>query len=286
MNGTILGLAGLAALVPVSRLLGRRRWQARTRALLHDLDAASVGPATTRVDLAALDTLPPPVARYLRQVLPEGAACIRAVEAAHRGTFNLSADGERWCPFRSRQRVVTQRPGFVWDGRISVFPGLAVHVHDAYVAGEGILQPAVAGLIPLASLRDRAEVARGELMRFLAEAVWYPTVLLPGQGVDWEAVDDDRVARATLVDGAVSVTLDVRFDPDGLVEVVRAAQRGRTVEGHVMPTPWECRVWDWRRHDGFLVPVTGEVAWLLPRRRLAYWRGTLTALRYETAASN
>ena len=40
-------------------------------------------------------------------------------------------------------------------------------------------------------------------MRFFA--AWYPTALLPRQGVRWEAVDD-RSARATLEEGDVTLT--------------------------------------------------------------------------------
>jgi hypothetical protein len=31
------------------------------------------------------------------------------------------------------------------------------------------------------------------------------------------------------------------------------------------------------------VPMTGEVAWLLPEGDLPYWRGTITDLRYAFA---
>ena len=30
------------------------------------------------------------------------------------------------------------------------------------------------------------------------------------------------------------------------------------------------------------VPMSGEVAWLTPDGRRTYWRGTVTALAYET----
>jgi hypothetical protein len=30
----------------------------------------------------------------------------------------------------------------------------------------------------------------GELSRYLAEAPWYPTALLPAAGIEWEPVDD------------------------------------------------------------------------------------------------
>jgi hypothetical protein len=39
-------------------------------------------------------------------------------------------------------------------------------------------------------MRGTGEIAEGQLMGFFAEAAWYPTALLPGQGVRWEAVDD------------------------------------------------------------------------------------------------
>jgi hypothetical protein len=42
----------------------------------------------------------------------------------------------------------------------------------------------------LVNLRGTPEIAQGELMRFLAEAAWYPTALLPSQGVQWKAIDD------------------------------------------------------------------------------------------------
>ncbi len=38
-----------------------------------------------------------------------------------------------WRPFRSVQEVRTHRPGFVWEARTAMAPGLTAFVHDAYV---------------------------------------------------------------------------------------------------------------------------------------------------------
>ena len=73
-------------------------------------------------------------------------------------------------------------------------------MRDAYVAGEGLLYAAPLGLFTVMDVSGQPGVAEGELMRFFAEAAWYPTALLPSQGVRWEAMDD-RTARATLADG-------------------------------------------------------------------------------------
>ncbi len=119
-------------------------------------------------------------------------------------------------------------------------------------------------------------------MRFFAEATWYPTVLLPSQGVRWEPMDD-RSARATLTDGDISVSLLFSFNDAGLVDLVRADARGRTLGGKIVPTPWQGRFWNYQERDGMQVPLDGEVAWLLPGGPKPYWRGHISAIEYTFA---
>lgn len=280
MKWLLIGLAGLLVVVIALWGLGQWRWSEKTQSLLANLEMARLALPTERFDPRELEGLPDPVVRHLRQALPPGTPIIRAADVVHEGTFNLSQTGEQWKPFTSRQRVVTRRPGFVWDGRVAMAPGLAVHVHDAYVAGEGILEPAILGLFALVNLRDRGEVARGELMRYMAEAAWYPTALLPSQGMQWEAIDA-RSARATLADGEVRLTMTFHFNDNGLIETIRAEDRGRMLDDRIIPTPWEGRMFDYQRRNGLLIPMQGEVAWLTPEGRLPYWRGTIIELRYQ-----
>jgi hypothetical protein len=56
------------------------------------------------------------------------------------------AAGEQWKPFTSRQRVVTHRPGLLWDAQVSMLPGLVVRVVDNYIAGKGLLPAGILGL--------------------------------------------------------------------------------------------------------------------------------------------
>jgi hypothetical protein len=239
----------------------------------------SIGRKTYSFD--ELIGLPAAVQNYFRAVLKDGQPIISAVYVEHSGTFNLSATGEKWKRFTSTQRVIAQRPGFDWEARIEMMPGFTARVHDAYIAGEGILHATLFGLVSLVSLRGTPEIAQGELMRFLAEAAWYPTALLPSQGVQWSAVDDFS-ANATLKDGETTLTLLFRF-ANGLITSVRAEARGRTVGGAVIPTPWEGQWSNYELHDGICIPTEGEVAWLLPEGPKPYWRGRITSVRYEFA---
>jgi len=281
-KGMLLVVLGLVVLAAAGVLYGEFRWKSGTRELRERLEAARLPIERGVFDRHELGGVPAPARRYFRAVLDDGQPIIAAVNVAHTGTFNMSETAEQWKPFTSDQRVVTRRPGFDWDARVAMMPGLRVYVHDAYVAGEGILHASVLGLASMVNLRGTGEVARGELMRFFAEAAWYPTALLPSQGVLWAAVDG-QAARATLKDGDVTLTLLFHFNEEGLIDTVRAEARGRTVGRTVVPTPWQGRFWNYAMRDGIRVPLDGEVGWLLPEGTKPYWRGRITTLSYEFA---
>ena len=280
----VLGVILLAAAAGFAALAayGTSRWRAGTRELRARLEATRVPIQPRIVDFRELESLPAPVQRYFRKVLKDGQPMVAGARVKHRGTFNIGDTTNRWKPFTSDQRVVTRRRGFDWDARVAMMPGVPVRVHDAYVAGEGILHAAWLGLVSLVNLRGTDDVAGGQLMRFFAEAAWYPTALLPSQGVRWERVDD-RSARGILVDGAVTLSMHFTFSEQDFIDTIRADARGRAVGGKVIPTPWQGRFWNYDERDGMQVPLNGEVAWLLPEGPKPYWRGRIAQIAYEFA---
>ncbi|WP_296494458.1 DUF6544 family protein, partial [Rhodoferax sp.] len=246
------------------------------------VDARGRLPSLARFDPWELEGLPAPVQRYFRAVLTDGQPIIAAANLEMAGTINLSATAEQWKPFTSRQRVVTRKPGFLWDAEVAMFPGLPAHVEDSYIAGHGRLIAKVLGLFTVAESQGTGEIARGEFMRYFAESPWYPTALLPSQGVRWQAVDD-ACANATIVDGPITLTLLFRFNDAGLIASVRAESRGAGVgkDGIMEMLPWDCALSGYQRQDGMLIPMIGEAAWVRPEGRKVYFVGHVKKLSYE-----
>jgi hypothetical protein len=279
---TLWIILALAIGIVGALIYGSRRWQAATDEM-HSIMEAARRPIEPKIYHAnELIGLPAPVQRYFRTALTDGQPMIMAVTVEHTGTFNMSLNEPQWKPFTSTQRVITQRPSFDWEARIAVMPGIPAHVHDAYIAGEGILHASLFGLVSVANMRGTPEAAHGELLRWFAEAAWYPTALLPSQGVQWEAVDAHS-ARATMQDGDTSVTLLFRFNENELIDSVRAEARGALIDGVNVPTPWEGRWSRYELRDGMRIPTEGEVAWMLPAGTWPYWRGRITNIVYEFA---
>lgn len=249
------------------------------------LEDARVPAPVTSCDALELSSLPAPVQRYFKAVLADRQRMVEAADLEQTGSFMLSETTGQWKPLTASQHIVTHRPGFDWNARIAIMPGIWVRVHDGYFAGEGVLHAALFGLLSKVNLRDRGELARGELMRFFAEAPWYPTALLPSQGIVWVPVDDHS-ARATLKDGDISLTLLIRFGHDDLIAEVHAESRARSVGITTESMPWQGRFWNYAVREGMRVPLEAEVEWLTPTGAKPYCRVQITTLNRICAMSH
>jgi hypothetical protein len=286
--GLVVGVIAIAAAVLTA--FGSKRWADHMAVLARGLEAArneGTGKPphpndTTHYDPHELEGLPAPVQRYFRAVLTEGQPIVSAVTIKMTGTINMSATAEQWKPFTSKQRVVTRRAGFMWDAQISMLPGMKVRVVDSYIAGKGLVQAAMLGLFTVADMGGGGEMARGEFMRFFAETPWYPTALLPSQGVQWAAVDGTS-ANASINDGPVTLTLLFHFNDAGLIHSVRAEARGGMVGKEMLMRPWECGLSNYEVRSGMTVPISGEAAWVRPDGRKTYFIGSVKSMAYEFA---
>jgi len=265
---------GLAA------IYGRYRWQSDTDKLRTKLASGRQIIQPKIYDQKEIEGLPAPVQRFFKTVLKDGQVIASAVKLSQQGQFNMSETEDKWSPFTATQFVITQRPGFDWDARIQMAPGLNAFVHDTYLLGEGSLHASLLGLFTVAKMHGAPENNQGELLRFFAEATWYPTALLPSQGVRWEAIDDTS-ARATLTDGATTVSLVFQFNAEGAIATMRAEARYRD---KLTAMPWSGRFWEYSVQGGMLIPLEGEVGWEYPEGTRLYFKGRTTEINYEFAS--
>lgn len=277
-------LGTIALLLLLVFVGGAWQWQRQTQTLRALLEAAipplSPGISPGIYDESDLADLPLPVQRYFRNVLTDGQPLIAKAEIWQQGQIRMGETEASDRPFTAQQLVVPALPGFDWDARVAMAPGVLAYVHDAYIGGEATLHAALFGLFTVAHQAGSEALAQGELLRYLAEAVWFPTALLPSQGVRWEPMDDCS-AQATLVDGDRQVSLTFYFDEAGYITEVFTPGRYREVDGEQQLTPWRGHFSHYAPQYGMTIPMAGWVEWELPKGSLTYWRGQITQTAYE-----
>ncbi|MFC4246532.1 DUF6920 family protein [Natribaculum luteum] len=272
------GTVGVVAAGVGVVLVNRRHLERATANLVADL-LANADVETDRVFRRDdLEDLPAPVRRYLDGALEEGQPCVRTVRTEQRGAFRPGDATTPWKPLEATQHFTVSPPGFVWDAEIAFAPLVSARVVDAYEGGEGYLRAKLLSTVTVADVEPSPEMNAGELLRYLAEAVWFPTALLPGEGVEWEPIDD-RSARATLTNEGTTASLVFHFTDDDEVDRVVADRRYRQEDDAY--APWTGYFADYRVRNGMLVPTEAEVEWNLPDGDLPYWRARIVEIDHR-----
>ena len=254
-------------------------WNRYTREKIELISQPSTSPGAT-VNLDQVNALPPLLKKYFHLVLEDGAPIIQRASLTQTGGFRSGPDMKGWSNMRARQVFSCQPRGFVWDAAITIFPGFSIRVCDTYIAGCGGIRVKLLALFSMIHAQHRRELDESALQRYLAEAVWFPTALLPSQGVHWKALDEHH-AEATLRDGAITTTLQFEFNDDGEIVSVYTPARFREVKGQFIPTPWKGRLSNYIRVGHYRIPQQGEVEWHLNDRVYPYWKASLKEINYD-----
>jgi len=274
-----LGRVAVGAGTLLATALAVRQYQSRraTQRVESLYRPAATGRDAT-VSPADFEGLPTPVRRYLQSAIPEGRALVDTAQIEQTGQLRTGDASSPWYPFSATHHVTVAPPGFLWDATVRFAPLVTVSVRDSFRDGEGAGAVSLWGVVPLDATGTSPALVEAQLQRYLAEAVWYPTALLPREGVQWEPVDD-RTAEATVECGGVSASLTFAFDGDEVTRV--EGERYRRIEDGFERTPWTGRWDDYQRRDGLHVPLSGEVVWGLPEGDLRAWNGRVIDVEYD-----
>ena len=153
-------------------------------------------------------------------------------------------------------------------------PLLYAHVLDCYVRGEGFLEVSLFGSLRVARAGG-PQIAKGELMRYLAELAWAPHAMLHNPHLSWREIDAITVeVSAQSTNGPARVRLT---SENGEIADIEADDRPRTVDGRTVPTRWCGHFFDYREIGGCRIPTGAVVSWILDGGPFECWRGRITA---------
>lgn len=273
-----IGAIAVGAVVFV--LIGQTRERSKALQMEAELIGGATQPSSGVVDFGAWTDLPPPVARYFRNVLTDGQELIHLARMHQSGMLRMSTAADAWLPFTATQVVVPPATGFLWNAKVQVPMASHVRVMDSYSTGVGSGRVSLLSAFVIASEAGVPELNSGALHRYLAEAVWFPTALLPQFGITWSPIDDYS-ALATLADGITTVSLEFRFNDVGEVTGIYSEGRFGSFDGEYKQVPWEGHFRDYQAQQGMRVPRYGEVGWYDDGVLQLVWKGDIKSVQYE-----
>ncbi len=233
---------------------------------IQNLFSASKDISNKTIEKSKLNNLPEPVRKYFKYSLHPQNSNISYVRLKHGGKFRLN---DKWMDIEGQEYFTIQDPGFIWLGNVPLF--LA---KDQYFKGKGSLEVRLFSLIRIIDERG-GEMNKSEMLRWLGEAPWYPTALLPSKVISWEN-DTKTSAKVIMKHQGLKAEGIFSFDKEG--QPVRFSAK-RNKDGRL--EDWTGHYHDYKKVDGMMIPFHVDVEWNLEEQDYTYADFTIQEIEYN-----
>jgi hypothetical protein len=213
--------------------------------------------------------LPEPVQRYFKYILKDGQPYISYASITHGGQFKTGFD-KNWINIKGEQYATTEKPGFIWKGTTSMFVA-----RDMYIADKGRLTVSLFSLLKVVNAHGE-QYNQGELLRWLGESILYPTNLLPGERLQWLAVDA-QTAKLTFNYNGLLLFFLITFNEIG--EITQMETKRYMDEKNL--ESWVIKSGNYKEMNDIIIPTTFEVLWRLETADFSYAKFNIEKVVYN-----
>jgi len=225
-----------------------------------------------------LEGLPEPVRRYFKYVLKDGQEYIEFVRLKQIGEFRMK-ENQDWMPIKAEQYFTTEDPAFIWRVKLTMAPFIWIEGRDMYYQGRGNMLIKLLSTITVADATG-SEMDISSLIRFLSEAPWFPTALLPSDYIEWKEIDSNS-AQAVIKDNGYTASGIFTFNEKGEIIKFVTNDRYMEVDGKYFKEQWGGYYRNYQEIEGMKIPTEGEVEWNLSDRDLQYAKLKITDIQYN-----
>lgn len=268
-------LGGIVVTIALSIVTGGITFKRKVDSEVEKLLEQSKGLKPKVVTEEDIRGLPEPVQRYLRYSQAIGKEKTRTVRLKQKGTLR-QREGQKWMPFEAEQYYTTEPPGFIWYATAKAGP-LWVKARDMFYDGKGNMLIKLLSLIKIADASG-PEMDQGALVRYLNEAMWFPTAYLSDY-IKWEPLDSNS-AKATMSVKGMTASATPYFNEKGEVTNF-IAERYAMEGGKFALRTWSTPIQGYREINGVRIPNKGYAAWNLSSGEFKYIELEITDIEYD-----
>ncbi|MCW3136656.1 MAG: hypothetical protein N2V77_06960 [Canidatus Methanoxibalbensis ujae] len=223
-----------------------------------------------------IEGLPEPVQKYLKYTQIIGKEKIKTVRLKQSGNFRMKED-QKWMPIKAEQYFNVDSVEFIWIAKVRIAPLVSIYAKDEFIEGKGNLVVKLLGLIKVVDAKGY-EVDHGEILRFLAECIWFPSAFLSDY-IMWEAIDNSS-AKATIGYEGINASAIFHFNEKGEVTKI-TAKRYREVNGKFALEDWEGQIVEYKTFNGVIIPNKVNIIWKLKTGDFCYDKVEIIDVEYN-----
>lgn len=222
--------------------------------------------------------LPLPVQNYFKHTLKDGQPYVKHAKLSHTGNFRQN-ENQKWSVINGEEHFVTDQPGFVWVGRIKLFPMVWITGLDCFINGHGKFELKIGSILTINGATKGKELDESELMRWIGESPLFPTSLLPSNYLRWYTLTHNS-ARAVVNSLEISAELVFYFDNEGRI-ISMEGERFRAMNDTYTKQKWRGYYSNYAKKDNMIIPLDLEASWISQKGNFSYAKFRIKEIKYN-----
>jgi len=273
-NARVGSIPNLILLTVLILALGSLRFESSFR---QDVDSALERAGGLPVEILTesdLQTLPPPVQRYLRYVGVVGKPKVVSIFAEMTGEMSQREDAP--FPLTAEQYNFFNQPTRLFFMKGHMF-GLTVPGYHRYQDKSAAMNIRLFGLLPLVKV-DGAVMFEADTVTMFNDMCLVAPATLIDQRITWQEVDDLKV-EGTFTNQDTTISAMLYFNEEG--QLVNFVSNDRWDVNTMKQYPFSTQVSHYRNINGYNLPTYCEIIWHYPEGDFVYGKLHITNIVYN-----
>jgi hypothetical protein len=265
---TIIIILSVIAIPIIILIIGKINLSIQFKKEVTELFSLSKNISNKTFNYGQISGLPEPVQHYFKHVLKEGQPYISYVRLTHDGQFKPDLKKD-WVDIEGEQYFTTEKPGFIWKGKSSLFT-----VRDMYMSDKGRIIVSLFSFFKVVN-GEGAKYDQGELLRWLGESILFPTNLLPNEYLKWTSIDS---VSAGLTFNYNDLSLFYKVSFNNKCEITQLETKRYMGEDSL--ETWIGKLSDYKEINGIIIPTKIEGIWSLRSGDFSYAKFNIKNIEY------
>jgi hypothetical protein len=176
---------------------------------------------------------------------------ITSVYIEQKGLFRLKPF-DKFKKIKGHQKVNLNKASFCWQGKSGILT-----ITDKFENKTGLFTVKAFGLITLTS-SNSFEITHGQLQRFLAESVWYPSFFF-NNNLSFNIINKQTV-EVMIKNNNITPSVTFCFTDNYFISEIKA-KRYMNDNGKFNLTDWQVIIKNYKKFHNILIPEECEIHW-------------------------
>ncbi|MBK7104610.1 MAG: hypothetical protein IPH62_04945 [Ignavibacteriae bacterium] len=225
-----------------------------------------------------IENQPKLIKKYFKTVIDDSSQIPNFITLNQSGEIKTE-ENSNWLKIKSAEYFTTQKPNLLLDAEIGNSKFFWIEIVDSYLKSKGNTLIKINSSVTIGDSWG-IEIDKSNLFKYLSEAVYFPSSLLPSENLIWNILDSN-IAEIKFTNSKTSVVAKLFFSENETINKIETLDKFRPMNDNYKESLFTIYFSDYKKYNSFLIPTYCEVEWELEKGKFKFGKFKIDNIKYE-----